>query len=243
MQIDRQTFELIKLLLSAFTGAFFAFIFIWFSERLKSKKDLTKANIRALNKIQFICNNNYSSLNTTLYSISEILRVFEEAWSQSKDPFSANQLDKIILDQDILLDLLNVDFINDYFSFTIIIEKHNNDVDNINHFHDTMKMARLGGQISSENYIENLGRFENNIKLFNKFVVDLMNQTENIIAKCRVLLKNESSILKKTFSITSKGYRKNFHEKLETELNLLGKEMKMVKEKSRKEIDEVLASK
>ncbi len=166
--------------------------------------------------------------------------MFEEARLQSKDPFSANQLDKIILDQDILLDLLNTDFINDYFSFALTIEKHNNDVENINHFHNSMKMARLSGQISSENYIENINRFENNIKLFNKFVIDLMNQTEQIIAKCRILLKDEASFFKKIFKITSKGYKKSFHKKLANELLLLNEEMRLVKEKSKKEINEVL---
>ncbi len=238
--MDKQTFEIIKLLLSAFAGAFFAFIFIWIFDRIKTRKGVQKSNIRTLNKIQFICNNNYSTLNTTVYSISEIIRVFNEARKQSQDPFSANRLDKIILDQDLLLDLSNVDFINDYFAFTRIIEKHNNDIDNLNHFHESMKMARLTGAISSENYIENLDRFERNLKLFKKFVIDLMNQTESIIAKSRVLLKDEATFIKKIFRITSKGYKKDFNKKYESELVLLRAEMKMVKEKSKKEIDEVL---
>ena len=240
MNIDKQTFEIIKLLLSAFAGAFFAFIFLWVSDRVKTKKQKRSTNIRALSKIQLICNNNYNALNNTLYSISEILRVFKEAREQSKDPFSANRLDKIILDQDLLLDLLNIDFLNDYFSFTRSIEKHNNDIENINHFHESMKMARLSGVISSENYIENLTRFENNLKLFNKFVIDLMNQTESIIAKARVLLKDETTFIKKLLRITSKGYKKNFNNKYETELEFLRTEMKMVKEKSRKRIEEVV---
>ena len=238
--MDKQTFEVIKLLLSAFAGAFFAFIFIWISDRIKTRKEVQKNNIRALNKIQFICNNNYSTLNTTLYSINEIIRVFNEAREQSQDPFSANRLDKIILDQDLLLDLSNIDFINDYFSFTRIIEKHNNDVDNLNHFHESMKMARLTGVISSDNYITNLGRFERNLKLFNRFVIDLMNQTESIIAKSRVLLKDEATFIKKLFKNTSKGYKKNFDKKYESELVLLRSEMKMVREKSKKDIDKVL---
>jgi len=243
MNIEKDTFEIIKILLSAFAGAFFAFVFIWLSDKRKGKNEKKKGNIRALSKIQFICNNNYTVLNTTLYSISEILRVFKEAREQSKDPFSANRLDKIILDQDLLLDLSNIDFINDYFLFNRIIEKHNNDVENLNHFHDSMKSARLNNVITSQNYIENLSRFENNLKLFNKFVINLMDQTESIVAKCRVLLKDETSFWKKLFRRTSKGYKKDFIKKYETELVLLRKEMKIVKDKSKAEIDKVLKSK
>ncbi len=243
MNIEKETFEIIKILLSAFAGAFFAFVFLWLSDKRKVKNEKKKNNTRALSKIQFICNNNYSALNTTLYSISEILRVFKEAREQSKDPFSANRLDKIILDQDLLLELSNIDFLNDFFSFNRIIEKHNNDVENINHFHDSMKMARLNNVITSQNYIENLGRFENNLKLFNKFVIDLMEQTESIVAKCRVLLKDETTFWKRILRITSKGYKKDFRKKYEAELVLLRKEMKMVKDKSKEEIEKVLKSK
>lgn len=240
MNIGNENFEIIKLLLSAFAGAFFAFIFLWISDRVKAKKQNRKANIRALSKIQLICNSNYNSLNNTLYSINEILKVFKAAREQAKDPFSANRLDKIILDQDLLLDLLNVDFLNDYFSFTRSIEKHNDDIENINHFHESMKMARLSGVISSENYIENLTRFENNLKLFYRFVTELMDQTESIIAKARVLLKAETTFVKKILRLSSKGYKKNFSKKYIAEIEILKGEMKTVKEKSRKKIEEVL---
>ena len=93
--------------------------------RRKEKRTKRKDNIRALSRIQLICNENYDFLNDSVYSIDQILKVFKEARERNQSPFSENRLDKITNDKNILLDLLNNDFVNDYFSYTIMIEKHN----------------------------------------------------------------------------------------------------------------------
>jgi hypothetical protein len=197
--VDKETFEVIKLLLSAFAGAFFAFLFLKFADRGKEKRAKRKENIKALERIQLICNENYNFLNDSVYSIEQILRVFNEARVRNQSPFSENRLDKLTNDKKIILDLLNNDFVNDYFSYTIMIEKHNNDVESINHFHGSMKMARLTGQLTPENYIANMERFEDNIKIFKKFCIDSMDTTEEIISKCRVLLKDQTTLFRKIF--------------------------------------------
>jgi len=239
---DNQAFEIAKLLTSAFAGAFFAYLFIRFADRGKSRKEKYKTNRRSLSKIQLIGNENCNLLSGTLFNIEQILNVIKLAREKSQNPFTTNRLMPITIDKDILLDLRNDDFINDYFSYTVLVEKHNSDVNSINNFHDSMKMARLTGQISPENYKENMQRLGENIKLFESFCIDSLERTQIIIAKSRVLLKEESSLIRKLFKKTYKGYNKDFDRKSKAELLLLKEEIRKTQEQSKKDIDEVKSS-
>ena len=243
MIIDENIIEILKLLLPAFAGAFFAFLFLRFFDRGKEKRAKRRENIKALCRIELICNENYNFLNNSVYSIDQILKIFKEARERNQSPYSENRLDKITNDKKILLDLLNNNFVNDYFSYTIMIEKHNNDVESINHFHESMKMARLTGQITPENYMENMTRFEDNIKMFKNLVFDSMNMTEEIIAKCRVLLKDETTFFRRIFPKNRKGYNNNFHKKYDSELTLLKEEMKQINAASKERIEKALSAK
>ncbi|MFH1197017.1 MAG: hypothetical protein V1720_15070 [bacterium] len=241
MIIDEKIFEILKLLVSAFAGAFFAFLFLRFADRAKEKRTKRKENAKALCRIELICNENYNFLNDSVYSIDQILKVFKEARERKQSPYSENRLDMLTNDKKILLDLLNNNFVNDYFSYTIMIEKHNNDVESINHFHEAMKMARLTGQITPENYMDNMARFEDNIKIFKNLVFDSMNMTEEIIAKCRVLLKDEASLFRKIFPKNREGYDNNFYKKYESELSLLKEEMTQINKASKERIEKALS--
>ena len=64
-----------------------------------------------------------------------------------------------------------------------MVKKQNDDVEATNNFHESMKMARLTDKITPENYMQNMIRFEDNLKVEKKFINDSMIQTEMIVAK------------------------------------------------------------
>ncbi len=227
---------------SAFAGAFFAFLFIRLAAWLKDKRELKRNNRRSLARIQFICNINYGVLSDSLFVADWILKVIKEAEEKKQLPFSANRLDKLSVEKDVLLDLDNFDFLNDYFSYLVTLEKHNNDIDSINQFHESMKMAKLSSIITSENYVENMNRLAKNIKLYKKFCADTMERTEVILAKSRVLLLREKSFLKRIFTSKPKVYSRSFNKKLLAELAILKKEMEFVKKRSKEEMDKIIST-
>ncbi len=227
---------------SAFAGAFFAFLFIRLAAWLKDRRDRKIKDRRALGKIQFICNINYGVLSDSLFVIDWILKVIKDAEEKKQLPFSANRLDKLSVEKDVLLDIDNSDFLNDYFSYIVTLEKHNNDIDSINQFHESMKMAKLGGKITPENYVDNMNRLGKNLNVYKKFCVDTMGKTEIILAKSRVLLLREKSLLKRIFSSKPKLYSRGFEKKLIAELDILKKEMELVKKKSREEMDKIISA-
>src|SRR3989304_6513221 len=101
MIIDEKIFEILKLLVSAFAGAFFAFLFLRFADRGKEKRAKRKENTKALCRIELICNENYNFLNDSVYSIDQILKVFKEARERKQSPFSENRLDNLTNDKNI----------------------------------------------------------------------------------------------------------------------------------------------
>jgi len=227
---------------SAFAGAFFAFLFIRLAAWLKDRRERKIKNRRALGKIQLICNINYGTLSDSLFVIDWILKVIKDAEEKKQLPFSANRLDKLSIVKDVLLDIDNTDFLNDYFSYIVTLEKHNNDIDSINQFHESMKMAKLGGKITPENYVENMNRLAKNLNVYKKFCVDTMEKTEIILAKSRVLLLREKSLIERIFSPKSKLYSRGFKKKLIAELEMLKKEMEFVKEKSRADMNKIISA-
>lgn len=234
------SWELLKLLLPSFLGAFFAFLFIRFADWLKEKHEIKKKNIRSLLKIQFICNENSNSINNTVFSIDQINRVIKESKERLQVPLAGNRLEKMILEKDVLLDLLNQDFINDFFSYNATIEKHNEDVVAFNELHDSLKMAFISKKIDSENYWENIERLKSNLEVFKKFCNDSFEKNEDILSKCRVLLITEQTFFRKLFKSNYRKYNKDFDSKVSIEKQKLIKEMKFVQEKSKQEIDKVM---
>ena len=96
----------------AFFGAFFAFIFVKFGEWIR---DVRKGNVNHFNSLVKI----ERLLNRIIDRFEENIQVFGKnldalksmkllAWSSHKIPF----------DNDLADDLKNIDFINDYFSFS-----------------------------------------------------------------------------------------------------------------------------
>jgi len=236
--VEKIIFESFKIISASFSGALFAFLFLKYSEKIKDKKENKRVNYRALNKIQFICNINVSLLTTTKFMIEDILAVFNKARERYQDPFSASSLDLILIDRDLLLDLNHAAFLNDYFSYFRDVEKHNSDIANFNKFHESLKMARIKDDITSGNYLENINRLEENLRIFNLFVEDMLIGTKLMMGKCRVLLKNAKL---REDSMKSYSYGCVFDEKLKAELELLDNEMKAITESSKQKITEILS--
>lgn len=237
-----KTYEIIKLIIAPFAGAFFAFLFLRFAEWLRFRTKRRKNYLRALGKIQLMGNSNYNALASSISSIDQIIKIVKEATDENKSPYSGNRLDNLTNDNDVLLDLRNDDFINEYFSYSLSIEKHNHDVDNINHFHESMKNSRLAGQITPQNYDENMLRFIDDLKLYRKYCLDFMEKTEVIIARSRVLMKIESTFFRKLFKIHLEKFNKSFIKKYDVELLVLKQEIEDIKNKNKKERDRILSS-
>ncbi len=224
--------ELLKIFASAFSGAFFAFVFIRISEILKAKRDRKNKNIKSLLSIQYLCNENYNTLNDTIYSLNDSIRIFEEAKKRNQDPYTPLLFKKLSINKEIILELTNNDFVNDYFSYSIMVAKHNDDIESINTFKNTFQIARLSSNISPENYIENMNRLKEQFKDFIKYCYDSMDRTQEILVKCRVLLNKENPWYSKLLFWKDTGYPKNFKSDYEKELLIAKKEVEQVKKNS-----------
>ena len=224
--------ELLKIFAVSFSGAFFAFIFIRFAEKLKSRRDRKNDDNNALSKIQYLCNENYNTLNDTTFSLKDSIRIIEEAKVRNQAPYSPLLFKKLSINKDIILKLKNIDFINDYFSYSIMVDKHNDDIESINVFKNSMQTAQLSGVISIENYLENMERLKVQFETFIKYCEDSKERTEDILIKSRVLIKMKFHWYSKLLSWRKGGYPKNYDELHSKELKLLREELREVQKTS-----------
>ena len=241
MEIDYT--KLVQVALPAFMGAFFAFLFIKLSEVLRDLSKRKLENYDALVKIDIMTNEIYEQLNVLIFDLEQIGSHYKEAKEKNFDMFSYNKPKMITFDKSVLLDLLNIDFSNELFSFFTHIEKHNSDINSLNEFKDSFQKARLEEKITSDNFMKNMEKFTSQINEFKKFCVDLQNDTLDISASCRVLMNSEMSWSMKIKNILlQKRFKKKHSKNKVKELELIKKEIETIKKESQEKIDKTLNS-
>lgn len=228
----------------AFIGAFFGFLTFLLSEYIRGFMEKRKNYIKALFKIQMICNENSDILSLNISSIENIITNYNKAREQNKLPLSFNTFYNLKYNNDILIDIHNFDFLNEYFSYGRLIERQNCDFNNIYNTYELFKTNRLHNNISSEEYVFNVGILIEKLKIIKEFCDELTEKTKDILVKSRLISDMETPINKYIFiKLRFEKYRKyhnKFFKRINEEKLKLEKEFKQVQTKSKENIDKII---
>lgn len=228
---------------AAFFGAFLAFLFVRIGDFFKSYSDRINKGYKALIEIELLLNALLSELDDNVY----VIKTFEELYNnniekqeQSRVFVWANQLTPVETFNELLSDLLNIDLINELFTFNIHLHKLNEDIETINAAYKESKDALISKTISPENYIENLSRIRKDILHIKRFFTSSIDETAQALSAVRVLAKNRPLIVYILRSLPSYNYGRQFEGKRADELKTLHHEMDEVKKASQERIDATL---
>jgi len=148
--------------------------------------------------------------------------------------------DRIPYDESLLDDLININFVNDYFTFLVDIKRVNQDFETLeNMYEEVKKYYFVYKRIDRGTYEHNLSVCLENIEYILNFLKNLYENTVQLCAKSRVLLREGE---KKTilFGIhVSNKYGENFDELVKKEVIKLKEEIEECKKKSQEEIDKL----
>ena len=217
--------------LIAFFGAFFAFAFVKFSDWLSSIRKSNANHFNALVKIERFLNPTVSRLDRNIQLCQDDINALRAGkmlvWNLPPAPFSYELADN----------LKNIDFINDYFAFTLDIETLNNDLNTIVSMYDEIKRLFINKVVSPEIYKDNIDFAIMRVSEIIKFMENYKTNATKLFAAARILLKERKQRILLIGALPKKHYGKDFEKCLKTELTILEKEIEITKRKSQEEID------
>jgi len=214
----------------AFFGAFCAFIFVRIADCIRDVKKGNVSHFNSLVEIERLLNRVISRLEENILVFEKNLEALKSmkllAWSSHEIPFN-NQLTD---------DLKNIDFINEYFSFSLAIETMKNDFVTMKNMYEEIKSLYINKKISPDVYKDNVSFCTSKMEVIIKFMKAYQEKAIQLLAKTRLLQKEKERNW--TFllgAFPKKHYVKNFDEKVEEELKILNEEIEEVRKKTEEE--------
>jgi len=225
----------------AFVGAFFAFLFVRFADALNRIHERHSKNNKALIVLEHHLNDRGSVVHDNIYTVDTFLSLMQEIKNNPEVPIIFPGIwHEIPLNKELIIDLINIDFINDLASYNMRTRKMNDSINTINRAYQHIKSSFLENSSEKSTYVHNLLAMKGDILTFRKFLVRLLEDTKVIVAKARILHRDIpffSRIILLTFR---KKYPKTFSKDLEKELATLSSEIETVGSESKERIDNIL---
>ncbi len=228
--------EIIKDAIVAFFAAFFgaslSFSLVEFGRYADRIRKHKAKHINSLVKIERILNRAIDTIDKNIYFYQNNYREMKIGktivWTSDRIPYDESLLD----------DLINIDFVNDYFTFLVDIKRVNQDFETLEKMYEEVKNYYFVHQrIDRKTYEHNISICVETIEHILNFLKKLYEDTVQLCAKSRLLLDEKE---RKTFLFgihVSNKYEESFDELVKKEAIKLNEEIEECKKKSQEEID------
>jgi len=225
--------------LGAFTGAFFAFLFIRIGEMLTKLYERQRTHYSALVKLEHIFYRYLNDISDNVSVIEEISKIKQRA-NNNPPTLSYNWLEAFIINDDILLDLANIALINEIASFNVNLRKINSDMESINGLYDEIRQAALHRLITPDSYIQNFEHYVTKLERVKAFLESLNEKSKRVLAIIRLLLKKRPAFNRLFGSLFPELRLLPSEKAIGAELDRVEEEIKEIRRKSREEINKTL---
>lgn len=225
--------ELLSQTVSAFAGAFFAFLLLRLSDFFTGVYKRKVMHFNSLVMLETQLNEIGTIIDSNLYIIPEFINVI----ASGKIYF--NNLRIIPVDKSHFEKLFDIDLMNELFSYQYDIRKINDDIQTLNTAYEDIKNAIIDKKNTPEGNKANTEMIISKLKLFNIFMAKLFDKTLLLLTRIRVQLREDMPLgtaLQRYFIRTIKPKEKEIN----NELNKLKNEIEESRVKSRKENEELL---
>jgi hypothetical protein len=220
----------------AFFGAFFAFAFVKFSDWISLIRKRNAGHFKALVLIERLLNQIVSRLDRNISLCKEDIAALRSMkmliWNLPSVPYK----------YELANDLKNIDFINDYLTFTADIETLNHDINTIITMYQEIKSLFINKSIDPDTFKSNVTFSISRVSAILKFMEDYKSTAIELLAKNRILLKERKQKIFLIGPLPKMNYGKDLNTDLKKELSILAEEIEATKAKSQQEIDRIIKS-
>lgn len=237
---NKINFDIFLTFVSAFAGAFFAFLFFRLAGFFTNIFKINNAHFEALNKIELMGNEHVDAIGRGIYNIDLLVAQCKKANKLDRILISHNRPKTISFDNDIIINIINVDLINSIFSYKMKLERLNSDIDNINHLTEFFLISLQQKAIDKAAYQTNLNICVEKYLEMKKAFNYMIEQSITLTAIARARKKEDKpSIYNFNYLLVRRSNEKGFDDLLNKEIDLCKKEIEIVRKKSEQEIEKI----
>lgn len=231
--------EFLKSGVGAFAGAFFAFLFLRLAEWLKSLHDRKVRHYDALLKLEYQGNMLLDAIACNLYDIDQIILSVEESQKTGDIMIPGNRPVPFEFDDGVLYDLANLDMVNEVLYYKCKIKRLNGDIANLVAGQDLFTRALLEGKLTKENYMRDSANCVSKFSLLRAHLSAFEAKTKRLVAESVVRASRDRSFWRRHLSFSiRRQHERSFEATVTKHLAQLDKDIQMVEERSRKEIEQ-----
>jgi len=183
--------ELLKAILPPFFGAFFAFVFLRVAFMLDKRYDRKVRHYNALIRLEDNLNRYLGLLWQNNFEIKSVIDACRKAQEAKVIPVIINQARPIPFEREPLRDLANLELMNTVFAYYEELRRVNTDMSSLNSAYERAEKLLYANKISDQTFIASLSPFGDKLSELNKFISDVGEDTKEIVARSRVLIKTD----------------------------------------------------
>lgn len=207
--------EAFRAIIGAFSGAFFAYLFVRFGDAFKKIYDRKEANHTALVKLQHYFNDCLNITSENIFIVDNCVGVFTEARLASEDvPIYMNSFHDYPINRDIVISLTNTDFLNEVYSLNISLQKMNGSLTTIDRAYSQLRDALLAKNVDSGTYKTNARQYRERCIEIKAFLLQLKDDLIHLFAISNLLQKDRPFLIRIIQKFVRSTYPKNFSTEL-----------------------------
>jgi hypothetical protein len=219
----------------AFTGAFFAFLFLRLAEFFSK---IHERQVKHFNSL-VILETQLNELGGIIHDNIYLIPFFKTSITSGNIYFS--KLRSMPIDKSHYENLHDIYLINDLFSYNYQLRKLNDDIDSLADGYSDIKNAYIQHNIQKQDYLINARISAELLVTLEVFLMDMEESTVQLMAKVRLMSKRDVPLgtrIARLFIHTSGSKLKK--SEIESESKKLRKEIEETKVQSQKEIEEAI---
>lgn len=236
---DREAF---RALLGAFSGAFFAFLFVRLGEGLKRIYDRKEKHHTTLVRLMHHFNDCLNITGDNVYVADTALSVFsEERLTSPELPVFFNEFHQYPIDRELVIGLTNMDFANEVYTLNVELRKLNDSMATIDRSYAEVKAAFVSKQIDPKTYIANIRHGRPRYIEIRAFLLPLKADLIRLMASANLLSRDAPFLVSVIRGLTRSTYSKRFEQQRQAEMQSIETEIEANAEASRARINAVQA--
>jgi hypothetical protein len=211
--------EVFRAMISAFMGAFFAFMFVRFGEFLKKIHDRQEANDNALIKLQYHFNFCLNTTSDNIFIVNKIVdEIFTEAnLASSEPPINSNIFYQYPINWDTAANLTNVEYLQEISAFNANLHKMNESLQTIDRGYSQIRDAFFGEVIDISTYKINARIHRDKCEEMRGFLIDINDDIIKLISLNNLQLNDRPFIIQVVRILVRSSYHSDFSVRLPLE--------------------------
>jgi len=240
-------------LIAAFSGAFFAYIFLKISELFTRLYKAEQNNQKTIVELEHLMNIYMNKLHNNLFVSNDMINTIN-SHTDTQDisnliKINFNSFKPIEFSQSNLLNLKNIDFVNDVFNFYADLEKVNDSMVSVQKFYDLLTTSMIKGNLDVDRYRANAKIVGNKLGELNGFIEAAIKKAVVIASKSQVLHEQRPPLTTLVIRTKPQFYNDKFQEMVKVKIKQNNKaidentkdslnEIENIKKSSKKRVDD-----